>query len=51
LTGDLEETLHFKHFENTSGEIPLRDRIKIGSAVKIKSPTQNTAAGKIKLKD
>lgn len=51
LTGDLQETLHFKDFEGTGDEIPLRERIKIGPAVKIKSPAQNPAAGKIKLKD
>jgi hypothetical protein len=51
LTGDLEETLHFKHFEITGDEVPLRDRIKIGPKIKIKSPTRNPAAGKIKLKD
>ena len=51
LTGDLKDTLHFSHFENTSGEIPLRDRIKISNPIKIKSPVQNAAAGKIKLKD
>jgi len=51
LTGDLQETLHFKHFENTGDEITLRDRIKIGKPIKIKSPSKNPAAGKIKLKD
>jgi len=51
LTGDLKETLHFSDFEDTSGEIPLRERIKIGSKVKIKDPSQNPAAGKIKIKD
>jgi adenylyltransferase/sulfurtransferase len=51
LTGDLKETLHFKHFENTGDEVPLRDRIKIGKKIKLKSPVQNPASGKIKLKD
>ncbi len=51
LTGDLKETLHFTDFDNTSGDIPLRDRIKIGGKVKIKDPAQNPAAGKIKIKD
>jgi len=51
LTGDLDETLHYTHFEGTVDEIPLRDRIKIGPSIKIKSPVQNPAAGKIKLKD
>jgi len=51
LTGDLKETLHFSDFEDTSGEIPLRERIKIGSKIKIKDPSQNPAAGKIKIKD
>jgi hypothetical protein len=51
LTGDLKETLHFTDFEDTSGDIPLRDRIKIGGKVKIKDPSQNPAAGKIKIKD
>ena len=51
LTGDLKETLHFNHFENPGDEVPLRDRIKIGKKIKIKSPVQNPAAGKIKLKD
>lgn len=51
LTGDLKETLHFNDFENTLDEVPLRDRIKIGSKVKIKDPSQNPAAGKIKIKD
>ena len=51
LTGDLKETLHFTDFNDTSGEIPLRDRIKIGGKVKIKDPSQNPAAGKIKIKD
>ena len=51
LTGDLEETLHFNHFENPANEVPLRDRIKIGKPIKIKSPSKNPAAGKIKLKD
>ena len=51
LTGDLKETLHFSDFDDTSGKIPLRERIKIGSKVKIKDPSQNTAFGKIKIKD
>jgi len=51
LTGDLKETLHFTDFDDTSGDIPLRDRIKIGGKVKIKDPAQNPAAGKIKIKD
>ena len=51
LTGDLKETLHFSDFEDTSGEIPLRERIKIGSKIKIKDPSQNPAVGKIKIKD
>lgn len=51
LTGDLKETLHFSDFVDTTGEIPLRDRIKIGGKVKIKDPSQNPAAGKIKIKD
>jgi len=51
LTGDLAETLHFSDFEDTSGIIPLRDRIKIGGKVKIKDPAQNPASGKIKIKD
>jgi hypothetical protein len=51
LTGDLEDTLHFMDFEGTTEEVPLRDRIKIGKSIKIKSPTQNPAAGKIKIKD
>jgi adenylyltransferase/sulfurtransferase len=51
LTGDLQETLHFGHFENMVEEIPLRDRIRIGKPIKIKSPSQNPAAGKIKIKD
>ncbi|MFN2281762.1 MAG: ThiF family adenylyltransferase [Anaerolineales bacterium] len=51
LTGDLEETLHFGHFQHTGDEVPLRERIKIGPAVKIKSPEANPAAGRIKLKD
>jgi adenylyltransferase/sulfurtransferase len=51
LTGDLQETLHFNHFENTGDEVPLRDRIKIGAPIKIKSKTRNPASGKIKIKD
>jgi hypothetical protein len=51
LTGDLKDTLHFNHFEGTSSEVPLRDRIKIGSRVRIQEPSENPAAGKIKLKD
>jgi molybdopterin/thiamine biosynthesis adenylyltransferase/DNA-binding transcriptional regulator YhcF (GntR family) len=51
LTGDLQETLHFNHFENTVDDVPLRDRIKIGASVKIKSPEENPAAGKIKIVD
>jgi adenylyltransferase/sulfurtransferase len=51
LTGDLKETLHFGHFQATGGDIPLRERIKIGPAVKIKDPESNPAAGRIRLKD
>ncbi len=51
LTGDLEETLHFSHFDHPEAEVPLRDRIKIGKAVRIQSAADNPAAGKIKLKD
>jgi len=51
LTGDLKETLHFQDFEDSGTDVPLRDRIKIGPAVKIKLPGANPAAGKIKLKD
>ena len=51
LTGDLAETLHFKDFELSGDEVPLRDRIKIGAPIKIKPDTRNPAAGKIKLKD
>ena len=51
LTGDLKETLHFRHFEGTADEVPLRDRIKIGEPVKIKLAPQSPAAGRIKIKD
>ena len=51
LTGDLEESLHWGHFQSTGEEVPLRQRIKIGPAVKIKDPGANPAAGRIKLKD
>jgi adenylyltransferase/sulfurtransferase len=51
LTGDLQEALHFAHFESPDAEVPLRDRIKIGPAIKFKSPAQNPAAGRIILKD
>jgi hypothetical protein len=51
LTGDLEETLHFGDFQTKEDEVPLRERIKIGPIVKIKSPEANPAAGRIVLKD
>jgi adenylyltransferase/sulfurtransferase len=51
LTGDLKETLHFNHFEDTADESPLRDRIKIGKPIKIKSPNKKPAASKIKIED
>ncbi len=51
LTGDLDETLHFNHFEPTASEVPLRERIKIGKSIRIQDPEQNPAAGRIRLKD
>ena len=50
LTGDLDETLHFSHFENTSGVVQIRDRIKIGDPIQIKSPNKKSAASTIKIK-
>ncbi|MDH3944866.1 MAG: ThiF family adenylyltransferase [Anaerolineae bacterium] len=51
LTGDLKNSLHFDHFAGTSDEVPVRERIKIGKKVRIKSAGQSPAAGKIKIKD
>jgi hypothetical protein len=53
LTGDLAETLHFRHFENP--EIPpgppLRERISLGEEVDADESDKHSAAGRIVLHD
>ncbi|MFN2145121.1 MAG: ThiF family adenylyltransferase [Anaerolineales bacterium] len=53
LTGDLEEALHFSHFEGKPVEDsrPIRERIRIKEEVQVETERQNPASGKIKLKD
>ena len=53
LTGDLPETLHFNDFKEAVPETgePLRERIRIGDVVKIKTDNENPAIGRIKLSD
>ncbi|MEN8173589.1 MAG: ThiF family adenylyltransferase [Chloroflexota bacterium] len=54
LTGDLEEALHFSHFEEapTHPKIVLRNRIRIGDEVELdQGEKRNPAQGKIKIHD
>jgi adenylyltransferase/sulfurtransferase len=53
LTGDLEEALHFSHFDGKPVEDtrPIRNRIRIKEEVQVEADASNPARGKIKLKD
>ncbi len=53
LTGDLAETLHFRHFESpeTVSAVPLRDRISLGEAVEPDEGDMRPAAGRIVFHD
>lgn len=53
LTGDLDEALHFSHFDGKPVEDtrPIRERIRLKDEVEVESEMQNPAHGKIKLKD
>ncbi len=53
LTGDLDEALHFSHFEGkpVDDTRPIRQRIRLKEEVQVETEHQNPASGKIKLKD
>jgi molybdopterin/thiamine biosynthesis adenylyltransferase/DNA-binding transcriptional regulator YhcF (GntR family) len=53
LTGDMPEALNFKTFKDAvpDDSPPLRERIKIGEAVRIEEPGQKSKDRRIKLRD
>jgi len=53
LTGDLEDALHFSHFEGSSlhNKELIRQRIRLGKTVKLSDIKVNPARGKIVLRD
>ncbi len=53
LTGDLEDALHFSHFEGASPHRKevIRQRIRLGETVKLSDIKINPARGKIVLRD
>jgi adenylyltransferase/sulfurtransferase len=53
LTGDLEEALHFKHFDETTPrpKMNFSERIRLGEEVKTDDLQANPARGKISLHD
>jgi molybdopterin/thiamine biosynthesis adenylyltransferase/DNA-binding transcriptional regulator YhcF (GntR family) len=53
LTGDLQETLHFHHFEQTAsaGGTGARGRVRIKGEVKLKDTPANRARGRVKLRN
>ena len=53
LTGDLQEALHFRHFEKTEPEKPLKigPRIRIKEEVHLAEAPSNTARGRVRILD
>jgi len=53
LTGDLAETLHFRHFEKPAHEatLNLRRRIRLGEEVRLEDAHRNPARGRVVLRD
>ena len=53
LTGDLEETIHFRHFEGpeTPAAVPLRERITLKDVLDLVDPEKGPATGRIVLHD
>jgi len=53
LTGDLQEALHFRHFEKTEPEKPLRigPRIRLKEEVSLADAPANTTRGRIRIVD
>jgi adenylyltransferase/sulfurtransferase len=53
LTGDLEDALHFNHFEGASPQDKqlIRQRIRLGETVRLSDIKVNPARGKIVLRD
>jgi adenylyltransferase/sulfurtransferase len=53
LTADLEEALHFSHFDESSTrpQAKIRERIRLGQKVKIEDLHSNPAHGRISLLD
>jgi molybdopterin/thiamine biosynthesis adenylyltransferase/DNA-binding transcriptional regulator YhcF (GntR family) len=51
LTGDLPETLHFRHFEGqeASAQQPLQNRITLGAEIDSESDGKSAASGRITL--
>ncbi|MDH5506203.1 MAG: ThiF family adenylyltransferase [Anaerolineae bacterium] len=53
LTGDLQDTLHFNHFEDTTPDMKYspRGNIRLGEEVKFTNANDPSAHGRIKLND
>jgi adenylyltransferase/sulfurtransferase len=53
LTGDLEEAIHFRHFEGpeTPAAVPLRERITLKDVLELVDPEKGPASGRIVLHD
>lgn len=53
LTGDLEEALHFSHFDesDTHPKVILRNRIHIGDEVELDDDISNPAHGRVRFND
>jgi len=51
LTGDLQETLHFSHFEKSNEEKPLKisPRIRLKEEIKLADAPSNTARGRVRI--
>jgi hypothetical protein len=54
LTGDLPDTLHFRHFEATRGGSSETKnegtRVRLGSEVKLKEGASRAASGRVRLR-
>jgi adenylyltransferase/sulfurtransferase len=53
LTGDLDEALHFRHFDESSthSQETLKERIRLGEEIVVEDAVENPAHGRIRLYD
>jgi len=53
LTGDLDEALHFSHFEESDSHprVILRNRIQIGDEVELDDDAYNPAHGRVRFSE